>query len=257
MLDGHYEARLTPTELRTQIYEYAVPSHMLKLSLSRERPSSAHHWANLLHVCRQTRAETLELYAKVQGRIIWYQSTAYVRTFFPSQIPAVMAEYRGRLLLDLGHIPGTPIDVLPLVRLLLHTSEVKISCLRSDFIPMHCYEVLDVLIRSLQPKPGHGMPSPKDNRVLSDERHESIHDRIQRETSFWYSQAMSKLTIYPHVGGPPKVKLYFRKVHTRDWMGAKDERIEDAEEDFQAFRRYLGLHNCWYALIDMRVDNSE
>lgn len=81
----------------------------------------------MLHLCRQTRAEIINFYEALEVTIPWHENEAYVRTFFPLRDPVAMAEYRGRLVLDMDHYIPTPGDALPVLKVHLYAPKVQIK----------------------------------------------------------------------------------------------------------------------------------
>ena len=248
-------------ELRNQIYEYAVPLDNIFLHYRPTEGPRTRYWATLRHLCRQTRAETEKLYESLVVSIPWHEIEAYVRVFFPSQDPMLMANYRGLLILDMDEYPKRAVDVLPLLKIRLYAPQVQLK-LRALEPPY--FETDGPYVEAMMALSGltvtRSLPRIQDFAVPQEEIPDTQYKLRGEAQAFWYGQATTKVLVFRDVevmifDELLRIEMHVKEEFTLD--GMNDPCLtEELTSTYSDIRSSLGLVDMWSSVVDMVVEGT-
>lgn len=217
-----------------------MPPTSLKLTYDPTGQLRQPYWANPLHLCRQTRAESLPLYKSPEMRGDWVGIEAFIETFYASQDLATIEAYSGTVVVDMNHELSVPIDVLPFLRILASAPNF-----RCEFIYHYKHprrnEGLKMLIWAISRRWSRIVRMGDEQCYVHDVSGEQENFLQRQHRANWYRFWIGKVLLHPH-GCNPEAEVYIKPEHARSWMTAGKEGL-DLEEKRQReyFEDNLGL----------------
>jgi len=205
--------------------------------------------------------ETTKLHESLLVSIHWHEIEAYVRAFFPSEDPGVMAKYRGQLILDMDQCPGRAVDVLPLLKLRLYAPEIHFELISPH--PPHpwTYGPYAAALAALSGlEVTRSSPQMQDLAIPQEEVLDTQHKLREETRASWYGQASTKVLLSRDLDadfgwGDMHIEMHVQKKYACDWMSKSTWNNEDADAYWRFFSS-LGLVDMWSSVVDIVVEGT-